>query len=78
MSWRGREVSGGSQVKLDTSAPPAPPSRIPPTLESAAAAMGIPPAMLEQQLLQLTPEQLMALPAEQQAQVLELQQLLRG
>ena len=50
---------------------------LPPSLESAAAAMGVPAAVLEQQLLNLTPEQLSALPPEQQAQVASLQQMLR-
>lgn len=64
-------------------APPAAPApggagggRYPPSLESAAAAMGVPPAVLEQQLVSLTPAQLNALPPEQQAQVRELQQML--
>lgn len=46
-------------------------------LEQTAASMGVDPSVLAQ-LLQLTPEQLTALPEEQRAQVLALQQTLRG
>ena len=83
-AWVDR-VSGGADA-APAPLPPPPsasssgasvPRQYPPALETAAAAMGVPAAVLEAQLVALTPEQLQALPAEQQAQVAELQAMLR-
>ena len=83
-AWVDRVRGGADAAPASLPPPPAgsssgasAPRQYPPALETAAAAMGVPASVLEAQLVALTPEQLKALPAEQQGQVAELQAMLK-